>query len=340
MAKIDESLKKELIELMRRGIITGFSNELHPRIKNGKIVPNTQCIRVFVEKKLPLVSLSPNEVIPQTIQGIPTDVVERGKIRALQFDPTQNFRPVPIAVSIGNVSITAGTLNIPFYSSTGELVDSSNAHVFTPDATLPPDQITEKRICQAGAYDLKQRGQNPLDWISHEYLFHYQVVAVDESNCPIGKLWSGIYNGVAKLVGARTRLKPVVEATLNHVDVAFAIRKVDCNNLIWNTEKLDGRKYVGWLFAGSDQATVISKVKYVLDKWKPYLVEPYEPKADDVLEKWGRTTGHTSGKVTEASATVMVWYGENKKAMFEDVIFTEPQSQGGDSGSPVFLKVV
>jgi len=336
MNQIDESLKKELLELMKKGIIVGFSNELHPKIKNGKIVPDTQCIRVFVEKKLPLVSLSPNEIIPQEIKGVPTDVVERGKIRALQLDPTQNFRPVPIGVSVGNFNITAGTLNIPFYSSTGELVDSSNAHIFAEDPTLPPDAQVERRITQAGPYDLKQRGQNPADWVSHEYLFHYQVIAVSESNCPIGKMIAKVYNSVAELAGARTRLKPTVEAELNHIDAAFAIRKVDCNNLIWNELKLDGRKYIGWLFAGSDQTTVICKVKYALDKWTPYLVEPYEPVVDDILEKWGRTTGHTSGKVTEASATVSVWYGSSKIAIFEDVILTEPMSQGGDSGSPTF----
>jgi len=54
-------------------------------------------------------SLTKREMIPATIQNIPTDVNPTGIIRALK-DPTERFRPAPGGVSIGHVNITAGTL--------------------------------------------------------------------------------------------------------------------------------------------------------------------------------------------------------------------------------------
>src|SRR5688572_27363628 len=62
-----------------------------------------------VVRKFPASALAAGDVVPATVQGVPTDVVETGRIRALQA-PTGRFRPAPGGVSIGHREITAGTL--------------------------------------------------------------------------------------------------------------------------------------------------------------------------------------------------------------------------------------
>lgn len=52
------------------------------------------------------------------------------------------------------------------------------------------------------------------------------------------------------------------------------------------------------------------------------------------VQKSGRTTGYTIGKIKDTSATVKVNY-DNKTALFHNQILTTNMSQGGDSGSLV-----
>lgn len=52
------------------------------------------------------------------------------------------------------------------------------------------------------------------------------------------------------------------------------------------------------------------------------------------IQKSGRTTGYTTGKVKDTSATVKVNY-DDKTALFRNQILTTNMSQGGDSGSLV-----
>ena len=56
----------------------------------------------------------------------------------------------------------------------------------------------------------------------------------------------------------------------------------------------------------------------------------------DEVRKSGRTTGVTENEVTDTSATVIVWYTEQKWAIFKDqILVEEPFVEPGDSGSLV-----
>jgi intein/homing endonuclease len=90
--------------------VVGYSSQLQPRIRAGRVIPEEKCIRVYVKKKLPLIQLKPEHVIPREIDGIPVDVVEIGEVRALGVDRTKKFRPLVAGVSIGHYKITAGCL--------------------------------------------------------------------------------------------------------------------------------------------------------------------------------------------------------------------------------------
>jgi len=53
------------------------------------------------------------------------------------------------------------------------------------------------------------------------------------------------------------------------------------------------------------------------------------------IRKSGRTTGLTSGEITQVDATVQVLYGLVTMATFTDQLMAGPMSSGGDSGSAV-----
>lgn len=54
-----------------------------------------------------------------------------------------------------------------------------------------------------------------------------------------------------------------------------------------------------------------------------------------IVQKTGRTTNYTTGRITAISATVDVGYGAGRVARFKDQIVTTNISAGGDSGSLV-----
>lgn len=73
---------------------------------------------------------------------------------------------------------------------------------------------------------------------------------------------------------------------------------------------------------------------------KPEIMEIGSPqgtakaKLGMLIQKSGRTTGHTIGKIRDISATVKVNYDDNV-ALFRNQVLTSNISQGGDSGSLV-----
>ena len=130
--------------------VVGYSSQLQPRIRRGKIVKGELCFRVYVSKKLPEVQLKPQHVIPKLMGNVPTDIVEIGVVRALSIDKTKKHRPAPAGVSIGHFSITAGTLGwFANDKEDGETVIVSNNHVLAAENNGKKDDV----ILQPGAYD-------------------------------------------------------------------------------------------------------------------------------------------------------------------------------------------
>jgi len=56
-------------------------------------------------------------------------------------------------------------------------------------------------------------------------------------------------------------------------------------------------------------------------------------KPGEIVQKTGRTTNHTTGKVMSLNATINVNYGSSRVARFSRQILTTNMSAGGDSGS-------
>lgn len=96
------------------------------KIADG-VQTNEPSIVVSVVKKLPVIQLSESSLIPRTLGGVKTDVVETGKIFALQ-DPTEKMRPARPGISIGHYQITAGTFGC-LVQRNGQVFILSNNHV-------------------------------------------------------------------------------------------------------------------------------------------------------------------------------------------------------------------
>ena len=109
--------------------------------------PTTEpAVIVSVVKKLPTAQLAESAMVPKTINGVKTDVIETGKIVALQQQ--QKMRPARPGISIGHYQITAGTFGC-LVQKNGQVFILSNNHVL---ANSNAAQLGDP-IWQPGKYD-------------------------------------------------------------------------------------------------------------------------------------------------------------------------------------------
>jgi hypothetical protein len=253
-----------------------------------------------VDVKRPKQKLSASDLIPSSIQDIPTDVNPTGIITALQ-PPTGRFRPAPGGVSIGHVNITAGTLGC-LVRRDGKLYILSNNHVLANSNDAAPGDA----ILQPGPYD---GGQLPQDRIA--LLTEFVTIQFGEgaAPCPIGSGAAGILNALAALTGSKTRLKvtrPLAQDNLADCAIAEPITASDVKNEILGVGAITGTA---------------------------------EGALGMAVKKSGRTTGLTTGTIDQLDVTVQVSYGSNKIATFVDQLLAGGNmSQGGDSGSAVLTE--
>jgi hypothetical protein len=296
-------------------------------LKNGVGDPS---VVVLVEQKVPVAALSASEMVPKEVDGVKTDVVEVGYLRAYD-SPRDRFRPeIPSGVSIGHYKITAGTLGtIVTDKNTGEKLILSNNHVLANSNNA----LVGDAILQPGPAD---GGQNPADMVARLERF-IQIRFVDEPDtppptptpgptpppggggtgtCDILSVITALINGLAALLGSHQRLAPVAATMPRPTSVSTTITaQVPTNEVDAAVAKpLDPTKFTGEIL-GIGQ---ISGTK--------------APALGMKVRKSGRTTGYTEGTITLLNATVNVAYG-SRTARFTGQVITGPISQGGDSGS-------
>lgn len=167
-----------------------------------------------VEKKLPVSELAEGEIIPAEIEGIVTDVVETGIIRAIQTH-TDRIRPAIGGISIGHKDISAGTFGC-LTNYHGKQVILSNNHVL---ANSNEAKIGDP-ILQPGTYD---GGVYPLDHIANLEAFIPIVYAGSRGICPISSWIVKFLNMLYSGLGRKTRFQ-IVETgeEENVIDIAVA----------------------------------------------------------------------------------------------------------------------
>lgn len=251
-----------------------------------------------VEQKMPASRLKTQDMVPTTINSIPTDVVETGVIYARQ-SRTDRYRPAPGGVSIGHRNITAGTLGC-VVKKDGQPCILSNNHVLANSNNAQPGDP----ILQPGPHD---GGTFPDDHIAELLEFVPIEFSIPEppSDCSIAGSAASLMNSIARALGSETRLKAVrTRAGDNLVDAAIA-RPLQANDI--SAEILEIGTISG--VAGGELGMIIKKS--------------------------GRTTGLTTGEIVQIDVTVTVQYGGGQSARFTDQLLAGAMSQGGDSGSAV-----
>jgi len=249
-----------------------------------------------VTKKVASSQLSSKDLVPATLDGMPTDVIETGVIRALQ-SPTEKHRPAPGGVSIGHRDITAGTLGC-LVKKDGRLVILSNNHVL---ANSNAAEIGDP-ILQPGPYD---GGRYPEDHIADLEQFVPINISGLPSECPIATGTADFLNSIARLFGSNVQLQAIDRRQKeNLVDAAIA-RPLNPGDV------KDEILQIG---------TIQGAAEGILGM---------------AIKKSGRTTGLTTGEIQQVDVTVNVQYGEGQIARFADQLMAGAMSQGGDSGSAV-----
>lgn len=253
------------------------------------------CVVVSVAQKVSREQLAPENLVPQALEGVRTDVQETGVIRALQAR-TDKWRPAPGGVSCGHVAITAGTLGC-LVTRGGQVYILSNNHVLADSNEGQPGDP----ILQPGPHD----GGTLDDQIATLEEFVPINFGTDGATCPIATGLADVFNGLAQIFGSRHRMRAFqVNPEMNLVDAAIA-RPLSTNSVKKEILEIGEPQGVG-------EGTLGLRVR-----------------------KSGRTTGLTSGEITQVDATVRVGYGAGNTATFTDQLIAGPMSSGGDSGSAV-----
>lgn len=259
-------------------------------------------VMVSVTHKEPSGALDPGDLIPEMLDGVPTDVVETGELVAYALDRRSRVRPVRPGISVGHQYGGVGTLSC-IVRRGEKLYLLSNNHVF---ALVNQAQIGDA-ILQPGAGDagslLDQIGRLasyiPIRFVDDEPTTGEPDPGQERSGC--SALLRSLLSGLTQ---ARTAPSVPLETNDNVVDAALA-------------ELLD---------------TVEADPAIVDVGGAPLGVA--QPQLGSRVIKSGRTTGLTQGTVTQVDVTANVRYGD-RLARFTNQIMITPFSQPGDSGSLV-----
>lgn len=259
----------------------------------GGMPTNEVVIVVSVTEKLPRAQLAQAALVPRTVDGIETDVIETGPIVAFQ-DPKQRLRPARPGGSLGHQLITAGTLGC-LVKRGDQVYLLSNNHVLANSNMAQEGDP----IWQPGQYD----GGTSAD----------QIATLDRF-IPIG--FSGNTppppppNGCSPLAAVLKYFQPqptpkiqINEPGNNTVDCALA-KPLSPELVTPDILNIGVPLGVGAATLGT------------------------------ALQKMGRTTGYTTGQITQLDVTVSVNYG-NLVATFRNQLMAGAMSQSGDSGSAV-----
>lgn len=255
---------------------------------------------VLVEKKVPVKGMRKEQIIPLKIGDLHTDVIEVGRVRFLG-ERTQRWRPAQPGVSIGHYRITAGTLGaVVKDKTTGEKLILSNNHILA-NATNGFDgrSAIGDPILQPGPHD----GGISKDRIASLLRFGPVNRIVKEPECPVAAATVRASNALLHFMRPSYDLK-ITKRTQEYNLIDAAVARPDAQNII-NEEILE----IG------------------------YVQGVAEVKPGEIIQKSGRTSGMSEGKVQAIGITIKVEISENESGWFSEQVMSSALSRPGDSGS-------
>ncbi len=292
MAQVRQVKGSHVFELLNKINVVGVG--LGYKISQGVNTGELSLV-VSVARKVAPSALAAKDMVPRALDGVKTDVVQTGVLRAFQ-SPRDRWRPVvPPGVSVGHYRITAGTFGCLVRRGEQVFILSNNHVLANSNDCEQGDAILQPGAADGGTADDKIA--TLADYVPIDF-------GTTEPDCPIAGGSAKLLNYVARAFGSSHQLQAVKQTTgENRVDAALA--RPLSPDLVRN-EILD----IG-APTGSGTATLGTEV-----------------------QKSGRTTGHTQGAITQIDATVRVDYG-GRSALFTGQLMAGSMSQPGDSGSAV-----
>lgn len=250
------------------------------------VVTDALSVRVYVATKLPKKALDRAAIVPDSIEGIPTDVIPVGDIVA-QFP-----RPVPCGVSCGHINITAGTIGCVVTSNGTDRYILSNNHVLAnANNARPGDAILEPGPMDGGIANppiARLTAFQPIDFNGAPNEIDAALAELNNSpdiNSDIATepMEAALYQSVWKRGRTTLTTVGVVMDLAADVRVRYGNRIAQFNDQIAVTG-LDGafsapgdsgslvvdavsRRPVGLLFAGGGGITFCNHIPDVLDRF-------------------------------------------------------------------------
>lgn len=314
-----ESLKLAKVQQENEAMLLDLPNVvgvgLGNKISEGKGDTGQPCITALVSSKLPRELLSKSDLVPSEVgkDKIITDVLEVGDLFAGDRDD----------FVMGDMPV----LDRP-------AMDEGFAE-------LPPPEAQERLVIQAGPATALTRRVRPAE--GGFSVGHYRITAGTLGTCcydlsPFPGMPSKYYilsnnHVLANSNNARIGdpiLQPgrVDGGTYPRDTIARLSRYVPIR--FWTSTS----KPINYVDAAVAEGNLQDLDREIF--WCGYIKKLYTaPKVGDIVQKCGRTTGFTTGRVTAINATVDVNYGSGRVARFARQIVTTPMSAGGDSGSVV-----
>lgn len=256
---------------------------------------------VLVNSLSDLESNTSGEPLPQSIGGSRVEVMEVGEIVAGELMSADTDTDSPMTLDDLNL--------VPRPSESSETVDTQALRVRTrparPGFSVGHPKVTAGTI-GAGCYDISAAPGVPRRY----YILSNNHVLANSNNARVGDsiIQPGTYDGGRPGPDTIGRLR-------NWVPIHFGGRP----NLV--------------------DAAIAEVPFHNIDRdiyWTGYpSIAAAAAKVGMVVQKTGRTTSYTTGKVTVINATVNVGYGKGRVARFVRQILTTRMGAGGDSGSLV-----
>ena len=334
---IEKTLSKEFVdlakeqrenedELLTKDNVVGVA--LGNKIKNGEDTGEPS-FHVLVQHKLEADLLSKQDMVPKTIKGTKTDVIEVGQIvagpLAPDIEPINHTRFGPDSNDITDWNMHEEIDEI--LSETQDRVKPRPQRRSSPSTKVSPEQLHQRSRPVRGGFSVGHYkvtagtmatacyAVDDFPGIPQQYfILSNNHVLANTNNANMGDpiLQPGAYDGGTyprDMIGRLSRFVPIkfktsTKSPRNYVDAAIAEVPFHLAN-----------REVYWL-------------GYIKDLYTA-------PKIGDIVQKVGRTTNFTTGKVQSVNATVDVNYGNGRVARFAHQILTTRMSAGGDSGSIV-----
>ena len=195
------------------------------------------CMAVLVQKKLPKAGLTAEALVPSVMDGIRTDVIQVGELRALQAR-TDRWRPARGGISLGHYQITAGTFSTVVRDrSSGVRLILSNNHVLANSN----DAAVGDPIVQPGPTD---GGSTSSDVIAHLERFCPIDFSQEPGTCSLANSFAELGNAIAKTLKSTHRVQTIKAnpqaANLADCAVARPVNDSDISDEILNIGLVSG----------------------------------------------------------------------------------------------------